>query len=265
MNAYWDLYYAYRDLEARRRIMEKVLASWRRQKARAGDDEDDVGAKEALVREQYYQLKLDVNNSISGRLVQGTQNRNGSPGGTLRGVAGVQVAERRLRLLIGLPINDGSLLRPTDEPLMAEYVFDWDSSYVEALAGRPELKRQRLRIKRRQMELLAAENFLNPRLDAFGRYRFRGFGKDLSREGNQHGSESASALGNLATGDQQEAGRSPWNGHRAEQTPSLSRRDPVCAVERARELWDHSARGARHGHSGVVVASRRHGPRGRCG
>lgn len=205
VNAYWDLYYSYRDLDARRRIMEKALESWRRQKARAGDDaEDDVGAKEALVREQYFRLKMDVNDSLTGRLVQGTQNRNGSPGGTLRGSPGVQVAERRLRLLIGLPINDGTLLRPVEDPVMAEHIFDWDSNYVEALASRPELKRQRLHIKRREMELLAAQNFVNPRLDAFGRYRYRGFGKDLIGDGNQHGSESASALGNLATGDTQE-------------------------------------------------------------
>ncbi|MEZ6124650.1 MAG: TolC family protein [Planctomycetaceae bacterium] len=58
-------------------------------------------------------------------------------------------------------------------------------------------------MRRREMELLAAKNFLNPRLDAVGRYRFRGFGDDLlSNAPNVSG--PSSAVDNMMGGKQQE-------------------------------------------------------------
>ena len=50
--------------------------------------------------------------------VQFTNTR--SSGGTFRGVAGVQVAERRLRLVLGLDISDGRQIRPADEPTLGD-------------------------------------------------------------------------------------------------------------------------------------------------
>ena len=44
---------------------------------------------------------------------------------------------------------------------------------------------------------------MNPRLDAVGRYRYRGFGDDLLRT-DDGGSNTASAVGNLLGGNQQE-------------------------------------------------------------
>jgi len=202
INAYWDLYYAYRDLDARTRAMEGALEAWR--KLEANEDEES-GARVALAREQYYRFKAEVDESISGRIMQGTQVRNGSTGGTLRGTEGVQVTERRLRLLVGMPVADGRMLRPVDEPQQAPILFDWASVTNEAVASRPELRKQQLRVRQREMELLAARNFLAPRLDAVGRYRFRGFGGDLINQGgNQRGMEPSSAVGNLLTGELQE-------------------------------------------------------------
>ena len=55
------------------------------------------------------------------------------------------------------------------------------------------------------MELLAAKNFVNPRLDAIARYRYRGFGDDLVNQGgNQQGATPASAIGNMFTGNLQQ-------------------------------------------------------------
>ena len=87
---------------------------------------------------------------------------------------------------------------------MAEIRFDWPVCRNEAVRQRPELQRQHVAVKKREMELLAAKNFLNPRLDAFGRYRWRGFGDSLIGSGIQTGTSPASSLGNLAAGDQQE-------------------------------------------------------------
>lgn len=203
VNVYWDLYYSYRDLDARRRAMHDSLASWRKVKAQV-DAEGLSASKEAQAREQYYRFKQEVDDSLSGRLLQGTQTRNGSLGGTLRANGGVQVNERRLRLMIGLPITDGTLLRPSQDPDEAEVIYDWEILMQESLARRPELRRQQLKVKRREMELLAAQNFLLPQLDAIGRYRFRGFGDQLIAKGNQSGGSPASALGNLATFEHQE-------------------------------------------------------------
>ncbi|MEZ6059025.1 MAG: TolC family protein [Planctomycetaceae bacterium] len=204
VNAYWDLYYSYRDLDARSRAMQRSLEVWNRVRSRQQSDLDS-GAREYLAREQYYRFRTEVDEALSGRLVQGTQNRNGSTGGTVRGASGVQVAERRLRLLTGMAITDGQLLRPSDEPLLADVVFDWDAVMHEALNRRPEIRRQQLQVRRREMELLAARNFLNPQLDAVGRYRFRGFGHDLvNYDGLQSSTAPSSAAGSLTTGDLQE-------------------------------------------------------------
>ncbi len=197
-NAYWDLYFSFRDLDARSQAMKRSLEAWNRLKAKAENDLESE-ARVALAREQYYRFKSEVDDALTGRIVQGTQNRNGSTGGTLRATSGVQVAERRLRLLIGMPINDDELLRPVEEPLEADVIFHWDTVMQEALMRRPELRRQQVNIHKRQLEVLAARNFLNPRLDTVGRYRFRGFGDDLAAYDGK-----SNSIGNLTTGDLQE-------------------------------------------------------------
>ncbi len=202
-NAYWDLYLSYRELDARKKAMEQALVIWKEAQTNKSGIGVDAAA-EALARQQYYQLKAEVDEALSGRILPGTQVRNGATGGTLQGGSGVLAAERRLRLLTGLPVSDGALIRPADEPPMASVYFDWDSSMHEAMTLRPEIQKQNIAVKKRELELLAARNFVNPRLDAVGRYRFRGFGNDLIGSGNQGGTAPASSLGNLVTGDTQE-------------------------------------------------------------
>lgn len=178
-NAYWDLYFAYRNLDTKRAARDRSLQTWQKVKAllatnaRGGDP-----ATEARAREQYFRYEEEVRDALAGRPIDGTRTNNGSGGGTFRG-GGVFVAERRLRLLIGLPLTDGRLIRPSSEPSLAEVTFDWDTILTEALSNRPELQQQRLRIQRREMELTASRNFLKPRLDAVTRYRVRGFGKNF--------------------------------------------------------------------------------------
>lgn len=202
-NAYWDLYLAYRELDARKKAMEESLEVWNVKQAESGSGLE-AKPDAALARQQYFKFKADVDDTISGRLLQGTQTRNGSGGGTLQGTGGVLAAERRLRLLIGLPAADGSLIRPAEEPVTAKVLYDWPTISQEALSQRAELRRQQLVTKKREMELLAAKNFLNPRLDAVARYRARGLGDDLFEGGNQRGNTPASSMGNLFTGEHQE-------------------------------------------------------------
>ena len=56
-------------------------------------------------------------------------------------------------------------------------------------------------VKRRELELIAARNFLLPRVDAVAVYRFRGTGHDLAGHDNQ---PFGNALQNLVSGDFQE-------------------------------------------------------------
>ena len=203
-NAYWDLYFAYRDLDAKIRARDAALETWRGVRARYDAERRGGEAfKEAQAREQYFRFQEEVENALTGRLTDGTRTGNGFSGGTFRANVGVHVAERRLRMLIGLPPSDGRLIRPADEPLTASVAFDWCEVTRESLIRRAELRRQRFEVRRRELECIASKNFLLPRFDVIGRYRWRGFGKDLlDSDGNNPPFDNA--YENLTGGDFQE-------------------------------------------------------------
>lgn len=187
-NAYWDLHFAYKDLQVKKDARDRTLQTYQLLKARQGlpGAEED---KLAQALEQYYRFEQEVQNSLAGRLVVGTRSFNGSGGGTFQGAGGVYVAERRLRMIAGLPINDGRLIRTTTEPSLVPITYDWSNVASNAICRRTELKRQRLNVSMRRQELLASRNFLLPRLDAIGRYRYRALGDSwLGREIVDNGS-----------------------------------------------------------------------------
>jgi len=190
VNAYWDLYFSYRDLDAKQVAFDRSHETWQAYQAMQSASLQG-GASEALAREQFYRFQSELQDSITGRAGQRTQVGNGASGGVFRGTNGVQLAERRLRLMIGLPITEHELLRPCDEPDIAPVVFDWNTIIAESLRRRPELTGQRLLVKRRELELMAARNFLSPQLDMVARYRVRGLGHDLM------GASSPSAVGDI--------------------------------------------------------------------
>lgn len=204
-NTYWDLYFAYRDLDSKVAARDAALETWRRVHAlfeanrRGGEAE-----KEAQAREQYFQFQEEVENALTGRLLDGTRTNNGSRGGTFRGIGGVHVVERRLRLLMGIQLTDGKLARPSNEPTLARVAFDWSELVTEALCRRTELRRQKWVIKRRELELIASRNFLMPRLDVNGLYRFRGFGNNLIDANTAGNPRFDNAFQDLTTGDFQE-------------------------------------------------------------
>jgi outer membrane protein TolC len=209
-NAYWDLYYGYRVLDAKVQARDAGLDTWRKIYAlyevnrRGGEAE-----KEAQARSQYFLFQQDVQNALSGEPIDSTRNWNGLPSGAFRATGGVLMAERRLRLLMGLPPSDcnNKLIRPTDEPVAAKVDFDWCQLTAEATVRRAELRRQKSFIRRRELELIASKNFLLPRLDAIGRYRWRGFGDDLFPEEPKPAPPNGqfdSAYDNLTSGAYQE-------------------------------------------------------------
>ncbi len=157
-SAYWSLYFAYRDLEARKMGRDSALETWKkvaalyREGARGGSAD-----REAQSRSQYFQFKAQVE----------------------QGLTALYAAENRLRYIMGLSVSDGRLIRPSDEPTTAMLSFDWSAIHSEAMVRRVEVRKQKWEIKRRELELIAARNGLLPRLDGFGTYRWLGGGDRL--------------------------------------------------------------------------------------
>jgi outer membrane protein TolC len=203
-NAYWELYFSYRDLDARVAGRDAALETWRKvmvlyEEGRAGGEAD----KEAQAREQYYLFEAQVQNALAGQPGRGTLSGTGSTGGVFQGTGGVYASERRLRFLLGMQITDGCLLRPTTEPDTSKVAYDWNQMLATAMTRRVELRRQKWQIKRRELELIAAQHFTLPRLDGVALYRWRGFGDDLL-DPNRGGGEFDNAFQNLTGGDFQE-------------------------------------------------------------
>ncbi len=184
--AYWQLYFAYRSLDARTAAYDAALASWRTVQKRYEASTVD-GEQAALARANYYRALAGVKNALGG-------------GSANSGVVGVYSSERSLRKLMGVRASDGRLILPTDEPSTAKRIFDWQESLHMGLARRVELRRQRWTVKQRENELLAAKNFLLSQLDLIGLYRYRGFGDDLL--GNRD-VDFGSAFSDLYGGDLQ--------------------------------------------------------------
>ena len=156
--SYWELYFAYRNLEARKVGRDSALEAWRKvhalyvEQSRGGEAD-----KEAQAREQYFFFRSEVEQALTD----------------------VYRCENRLRYMMGISASDGRLIRPSDEPTTARIAFDWQQSLVEALSRSAELRRQKWIIKQKELELTAAKNLLLPRLDVGGRWRFLGVGENL--------------------------------------------------------------------------------------
>lgn len=185
--SYWELYYAYRNLDiigsTRESVTELVRQSTESVKAGTED-----GFRQLAAEIQLTALDGQYQDALGG-------NANGSDS------VGVYRGERKLRWLMGLPPTDHRLIRPSDTPTEASMAFDWESVANEASSTRVELRRQLWKIKKRELELIAAKNFILPQLDVFTTYRIRGFGDDLT--GNTRGRFS-DAWRNFGTMDYQE-------------------------------------------------------------
>lgn len=185
-DAYWELYFSYRDLEARKIGRDSALATW--QKIKALQDAGGAGGeadKEAQARSQYYLFRSQVETALTSLFR----------------------VENRLRFMMGLTHSDGRLIRPVDEPTAAQVYFDWTTVHCEAITRRAEIRRQQWQVKRREMELIAARNQLLPRLDLGGRYRWLGAGDQLidsSGTGVPPFGDGSNAFESLTSGDYQE-------------------------------------------------------------
>jgi len=175
--AYWELYFAYRNLDTAVQGRDSALQTWQKVYALY-----TVGAKggeaafEAQAREQYFLFRSTAEQALS-QLYQ---------------------TESKLRYMMGIAATDGRLIRPADDPTAAKISFDWSQVQSEAMARSVEIRESRWRVKQRELELIAAKNYLLPRVDLDARYRFLGLGDHLVDQGN--GDITGGAFDNLASG-----------------------------------------------------------------
>ncbi len=185
--AYWELYFQYRSLDAVIAGRDSALQTWRKiytlytHGAKGGEAE-----KEAQAREQYFLFRSTAEQSLNN----------------------LYSTEAKLRYMLGLAATDGRLIRPKDEPTTAKVVFDWHEVLSEGLVRSVELREQKWLVKRRELELIAAKNFLLPRVDFVGQYRWLGIGNRI--DGNSFWDptnpviQDANAYGTMANGAFQE-------------------------------------------------------------
>lgn len=159
---YWQLYFAYQDLNTKLDAQENARAVWEYRKKRVNAEVDDPSGLDQS-QAQYYTFRSQVVNAIVG-----------STSGT-----GLYATERQLRRLMDLPLNDGTILRPETQPAIAPIAFDWSHSQQLAMENRVELRRQRWALRQSELELIAAKNLSQWRLDMVANYGWRGFGDNL--------------------------------------------------------------------------------------
>jgi outer membrane protein TolC len=172
--AYWELYFAYRNLDAAVQSRDSALQTWQKVYALyiAGAEHGDA-ASEAQAREQYFLFRSAAEQALS-QLYQ---------------------TESKLRYMMGIAATDGRFIRPLDDPTTAKICFDWSQVQCEAMSRSVEIREARWRVKQRELELIAAKNYLLPKVDLDARYRWLGMGNELLEPGN-----STLTSTNFATG-----------------------------------------------------------------
>jgi hypothetical protein len=91
--------------------------------------------------------------------------------------------ERQLRAMLGMQIEDGTRLVPSDAPTLAEYRPDWKTGWYEAMQNRPELAMARQDVKAAQLNVQLAKNYLMPDLRTFMAYDTNSVGSTLDGAG----------------------------------------------------------------------------------
>ncbi len=192
--AYWNLYVAYRSVNAAIIGRNSAIATAKFAKL---NYDNGTGTKQELAQaeEQYYGFRARLSSSLAG---------SNMPGDDRFGVYGY---ERVMRELMGLAATDGRLIRPIQEPSLARLEFDWTESVVQMLYLSPELRKAKTLIKQRELEQVSAKNQILPEVNLSLLYRWVGVGDTLGpprRREAQFPSRGSSALGSLTGGNFQE-------------------------------------------------------------
>ncbi|QEG22394.1 TolC family protein [Mariniblastus fucicola] len=181
---YWELYSAYRSLEAAKTGRDAALQTYRIVKDQF-DERSSVNRQQvAQASEQYWFFDAQVTEAFDTLLK----------------------AEGQLRFLLGWAANDGRMIRPIDEPLFAPVEFDYCTTVCEAMTYRPELRSIRWEIRKRELAVAYAKNGLLPEMNVTALYRFLGLGNKYgtSDAGTQYPDPGSGVLNELYDGNYQE-------------------------------------------------------------
>jgi outer membrane protein TolC len=154
--AYWNLYAAHGALRAVEEVIPLV--------------QEIVRIRESEV--EFEIARMDELGEARTRLAEFRQNR-------IQAMAAVLNQETLLRNLLGLPPSDQRRLVPVDEPLRVPIAIDWNATVSTAVNTRPDIVRQRLAVRVREVQLLVANNGLKPQLDVNGLWRINGLDNEL--------------------------------------------------------------------------------------
>jgi outer membrane protein TolC len=172
--AYWNLYGSYWNLYSREQALRQAFEAWKINKERYEAGRIAV-TDFAQTRGQYELFRAQ----------------------RIQALAQVLENERALRILIGLPVEDGTQIIPIDAPTITPYKPDWQTALQESLALRPELIIAREDVKFRQLDLINQKNLLLPDLRLATNYGINAIGTEL--DGGRNNPDNAFA--SLASGD----------------------------------------------------------------
>jgi hypothetical protein len=144
-NAYWNLYGSYWQLHSREQGLRLAYETWK-----SARDKYKVGrisnASVAQAEGQYNLLRSQ----------------------RLQALDTVLDNERQLRAMLGLTIDDGERLVPSDAPTLLEIKPDWKAGWHRAMKKRPELYLARQDVEEAKLQLLAVRTMLVPLHRIFG-------------------------------------------------------------------------------------------------
>lgn len=157
--AYWNLYAGYVNLYATEQGLRMAMEVWRVAKEQFPEkiDEGDFAGTRAQL-----QAFRSTRTQAMARVID---------------------AERTLRLLIGLPADDGERLTPIDLPKTEAFEPNWYESLHDAMTRRPELVLARQELQRKQMNAELVVNKLLPDLRFVATHSTVGLGSRLDGNG----------------------------------------------------------------------------------
>ena len=160
--AYWQLYYAHRDLATRQEAVACARTMWENEKERLAIGTSWKGDV-AQAREQYEVFRIDTNTA---------ENQ-------------VLAAENQFRRVLGIPGWDGRQVVVVDEATEAEAHEDWPSAVASAMQNRPELRAQQEAVRAAKLELFRARNALLPDVALVGNYSITGLDDEFDQSVNR--------------------------------------------------------------------------------
>ena len=167
--SYWNLYNAYWSLYSNESALRQAYEAWKIAEVKLQAGKIAV-ADVAQTRGQYELFRSQRIASLDG----------------------VLESERQLRGMLGMPVEDGQRLVPSDSPTLAPFQPDWDTAQEEALDNAPGLVISREEIKANQLNLRLAENSLLPDLRLAATYGVNSIGTRLD------GPDTTNAFRNLS-------------------------------------------------------------------